>query len=457
MIGSSQPSLSAGPVPRACPEWNALDPLELASRLREKDRVLAVLHTASGRGWSHVAVLDREPLTSLTALKDRVGSPRMTGGARCGERGRGARRTDGRTEPPWRNGWFLVLPYELGSCFERVPVPERLVVPFPELLAFRTRGIWSRYRGESAGYERPWWYMGDEECARAPGLSAGLEAKTSSGEAWRIEGDWSETPDRFGYRERVQIAKEYIAAGDIFQANIARWFSASFRGDPFGYFCALTRRNPSPFAAYVEWPALECGVASTAIVSSSPELLARVRGARIETRPIAGTYPKTRARDELPRDPKEKAEHVMLVDLERNDLGRIAVPGSVRVEELMAIEEYSHLYHIVSHIAAELVPGVGIREILRAVFPGGTITGAPKVRAMEIIAELEGVQRGIYTGSLGWLDDGGDLELNIAIRTAVVWAGGIHIAAGAGIVADSDPDREAAETSLKAEVLLTTR
>lgn len=303
----------------------------------------------------------------------------------------------------------------------------------------------------------PWWYAGDEECAALAASSGAPAGVTSSGEQWAIEGDWSETPDRIGYGEWVRRAKEYIAAGDIFQANIARWFTAPFQGDPFGYFRALTRRNPSPFAAYVEWPDLKCGVASTAIVSSSPELLARVHGSRIETRPIAGTYPKSRSRDELPRDPKEKAEHVMLVDLERNDLGRIAVPGSVRVEELMAIEEYSHLFHIVSHVAAELAPGLGIREVLRAIFPGGTITGAPKVRAMEIISELEGVRRGIYTGSLGWQDDDGDLELNIAIRTAVVQSGSIHVAAGAGIVADSDPDREAAETSLKAEALLTTR
>jgi anthranilate synthase component 1 len=264
-------------------------------------------------------------------------------------------------------------------------------------------------------------------------------------------GPWTtRTPDA-KYIRMVARAKEYIAAGDIYQVNLARWFEADFAGDPFALFDRLARHNPSPYACYLDLPFL---AEPATIVSSSPELLFQINGRRIVTRPIAGTYPRERNPATLPRDPKERAEHIMLVDLERNDLGRIALPGSVVVEELLGIETYSHLHHIVSQVAAELRDDVTLDEVLGAVFPGGTITGAPKIRAMQIISELEPVQRGLYTGAIGFVDDAGDAIFNIVIRTAVIQNKKIRLAAGAGIVTDSIPEREAAETRIKAEAFL---
>lgn len=265
--------------------------------------------------------------------------------------------------------------------------------------------------------------------------------------------EWEELLSDAEYEKIVRRAKEYIAAGDIYQVNLARWFTAGFEGGPFGYFSRLCRRNPSPYATYVEMPPLG-GRPSTTIISSSPELLVSCDGRRVVTRPIAGTYPKTKSPHELPRDPKERAEHVMLIDLERNDLGRLCRPGTVKVEELLGVEEYSHLYHIVSQVAGELAGPVEIYDLLRAVFPGGTITGTPKVRAMEIIDELESFRRGYYTGGVGILNSDGYFVMNILIRTAVFREGRIHLAAGAGIVADSDPAREAAETRMKAAAFI---
>jgi anthranilate synthase component 1 len=223
----------------------------------------------------------------------------------------------------------------------------------------------------------------------------------------------------------------------------------------FELYRRLRRTNPAPFAALVSLGA------DRAIISSSPERLVCVHGGRIATRPIAGTYP--RADDErsdrtrpaaLVHNPKERAEHVMLVDLERNDLGRLCRPGSVRADELLTVESYRHVHHIVSNISGELRDGVSPVQIIRAVFPGGTITGCPKVRTMQIIAELEGTPRGAYTGSAGYLNRDGSLDLNILIRTLVQNGRHVEWRAGGGIVADSDPERELAETRAKARGLL---
>jgi anthranilate synthase component I len=221
---------------------------------------------------------------------------------------------------------------------------------------------------------------------------------------------------------------------------------------------ALYRRlcaaNPAPFAALAQWQGI-------AILSSSPERLVRVEGREVETRPIAGTRPRSRTPGgdraemaELAAHPKERAEHVMLIDLERNDLGRVCEAGTVRVDELMSIESYTHVHHIVSNVSGILRSGVTPLGAVRAVFPGGTITGCPKFRCMQIIAELEGQGRGAYTGSLGYLTRDGRLDLNILIRTMTVAGGRVDFRAGAGIVADSDPERELEETRAKARGLL---
>jgi aminodeoxychorismate synthase component I len=259
------------------------------------------------------------------------------------------------------------------------------------------------------------------------------------------------------YMEKVRKAKEYIAAGDIFQANLSLRIGAEIGAvDPLDIYCILREINPSPFAAFIDF-------GEYAVVSSSPERLVRVKGSRVDTRPIAGTRP--RGRDmhedrvmsaELLLNEKERAEHIMLIDLERNDLGKVADYGSVEVDELMITEQYSHVIHIVSNVKGELVASKDCFDVIRAAFPGGTITGVPKVRCMEIIEELEGRRRGPYTGSLGYIGYNGNMDLNIIIRTFVVRDGWAYVQAGAGIVADSDPEREYYESLKKAEALINT-
>ncbi|MCC7438876.1 MAG: anthranilate synthase component I family protein [Armatimonadetes bacterium] len=260
------------------------------------------------------------------------------------------------------------------------------------------------------------------------------------------------TPDRFA--EIVRRTREYIFAGDIFQANLSVRFQRKFPCDPLELYGQLRRINPSPFMAFIEHD--DC-----AVVSASPELLLRASGPVIETRPIAGTRRRgaNEAEDEeniaeLLGNEKERAEHLMLVDLERNDIGRVARYGTVQVDELMAVEKYSHVIHIVSNVRGELREGMDALDAIRACFPGGTITGAPKVRSMEIIEELEPTRRGIYTGSIGWLGWNGDAEFNIAIRTLLVKGGVAYLQAGAGIVADSVPEHEYRESLRKAQAAM---
>jgi para-aminobenzoate synthetase component 1 len=259
--------------------------------------------------------------------------------------------------------------------------------------------------------------------------------------------------DAAGYAAWVRAAQAHIAAGDIYQANLAITFEADADGDPFSCYERLRAINPGPFNGYLNFGDWQ-------IICGSPERLVVQRGRRVMSRPIAGTRRRGRnaaddqaMADELLLHPKERAEHVMLVDLVRNDLGRVCAPGSVQVDELMRIESYSHVHHIVSNVVGDLAEGQDWRSLVRSLFPGGTITGAPKVRSMQIIADLETGPRGIYTGALGYLADSGDLDLNIAIRTAVVHNGRIRWHAGAGIVADSVPEREFAECGHKARAL----
>ena len=256
------------------------------------------------------------------------------------------------------------------------------------------------------------------------------------------------------YGEMVARAKEYIAAGDIFQVVLAQRFTTPFPLPPFDLYRSLRRINPSPFLYHLDLPGF-------ALIGSSPEILVRVRDGEVTIRPIAGTRPrgKTAAedaanRDELLADPKERAEHIMLIDLERNDLGRVCEAGSVVVDEYMVTESYAHVHHIVSNVRGRLRADRSPVDALRALFPGGTITGCPKVRCMQIIAELEGEGRGAYTGSLGWLGTDGDSDFNILIRTLTLRDDLIELRAGAGIVADSVPERELAETRAKARGML---
>lgn len=258
---------------------------------------------------------------------------------------------------------------------------------------------------------------------------------------------------REAFVKAVLRAKSRIRAGDIFQANLSQRIRFRLDEDPFGVYERLRRVNPSPFFGYFEDGPFR-------IVSGSPERLIRLDEDLLETRPIAGTRPRGRTREEdearasaLLLSEKERAEHLMLVDLERNDLGRVCEYGTVQVDEFMALEEYSHVRHIVSNVRGRLRAGLGAFDALKAVFPGGTITGAPKIRCMEIIDELEPVARGPYTGSLGYVSDTGDMDWNILIRGLAVKGRVAHLQAGAGIVADSIPEKEYDETLYKAEAV----
>ncbi|WP_395940886.1 anthranilate synthase component I family protein [Bacillus sp. FJAT-22090] len=255
------------------------------------------------------------------------------------------------------------------------------------------------------------------------------------------------------FEDAVRKVQQYIAQGDVFQVNLSVRQSKELSVQPIDMYEALRAFNPSPYMAYIHSPEF-------AVVSGSPELLVKKKGGELSTRPIAGTRPRGQSdaedialANELIENEKERAEHVMLVDLERNDLGRVSAYGTVEVDEFMVIERYSHVMHIVSNVKGTLRPGTSNAEIVQAMFPGGTITGAPKIRTMEIIEELEPVRRGLYTGSIGWLGFSGDLELNIVIRTAFIQNGMAHIQAGAGIVIDSLPSAEYMESLNKAKAL----
>ena len=249
-------------------------------------------------------------------------------------------------------------------------------------------------------------------------------------------------------------AKEYIFAGDVMQVQVSQRSSRAFTAPPLALYRALRGINPSPYMYYFDF-------GDHHVVGASPEILVRLAGDTVTLRPIAGTRPRgatpeedARIAAELLADPKERAEHVMLIDLGRNDVGRVAAAGSVRVTEQMVVERYSHVMHIVSNVEGRLAPGLGALDVLRASFPAGTVTGAPKVRAMQIIDELEPVKRGIYSGAVGYLGFNGDMDVAIAIRTAVLKDERMHAQAAAGVVADSDPRAEWQETLHKARALL---
>ena len=259
---------------------------------------------------------------------------------------------------------------------------------------------------------------------------------------------------REGFEAAVARIREYVLAGDVMQVVPSQRLSADFDGHPLNLYRALRHLNPSPYLFYFDFGDLH-------VVGSSPEILVRLAGGEVTVRPIAGTRRRglTPEEDlalehELLADPKEIAEHLMLIDLGRNDVGRVAVTGSVRVTERMAIERYSHVMHIVSNVTGRLREGLGAMDVLRATLPAGTLSGAPKIRAMQIIDELEPSRRGIYGGAVGYLSWHGEMDTAIAIRTAVISKGRLHVQAGAGVVADSVPEQEWEETLSKARAML---
>jgi anthranilate synthase component 1 len=354
---------------------------------------------------------------------------------------------------PFWGGFFLYLAYEFATRLERLPAPKG-AFPGPLAVAVEVAAgvIRDHHSGQAVAFCR-----GEQAAQRLEALAAWAEGADPS--PWRASGGPPPHPTESQpdvYLDGVRRARSYIAAGDVFQVNLARAWQGSDGGQaPAGLYDRLRRANPAPFAGLAQLPD------GTAIVSSSPERLLRVSDGIADTRPIAGTRPRSASQaedralsEELQRHPKERAEHVMLIDLERNDLGRVCEAGSVEVDELMALETFAHVHHITSNVRGRLAAGQGAEDVLRALFPGGTITGCPKVRCMEIIHELEPRPRGPYTGSMGYLCYDGTVDLNILIRTLVASGGQIEFLTGAGIVADSQPQRELDETRAKARGLL---
>jgi anthranilate synthase component 1 len=390
----------------------------------------------------------------LSALEAAWRADPVTGGGVAGGTLSAAARGPG----PFQGGWMVFLGYELAAEIEPLldlaarvhpagdaPAAFALRIPAGLVYDHVTRRAWLFAQG------------GRED--RLEALSAALAALPG---AWRaadvpvrVE---EEAPHRF--RSRVEGALDYIRAGDIYQANLSRpWRGELDRHISLSVATAalyerLRAVNPAPFAALAQFR-------NWRLLSSSPERLVRVSGGRVETRPIAGTRPRSGAAGEDQREiaaliahPKERAEHVMLIDLERNDLGRICRAGSVHADEFMCIESYAHVHHIVSNVCGQLLPDLTPIDVVRAVFPGGTITGCPKFRCMQIIAELEGEARQAYTGALGFINADGSMDLNILIRSLTVRERSVEFRTGAGIVADSDWQRELAETRAKARGLL---
>jgi anthranilate synthase component 1 len=306
-------------------------------------------------------------------------------------------------------------------------------------------------------------FDGDQAAAaaRLDAIEARLNSPLPARPAFHANGalPMQSTVTRAEYEAMVRQAREYIAAGDIFQVVLSQRLSRTTSAQPFDIYRAVRRLNPSPYMFYFDFGEVD-GQPLT-LVGASPEMFVRLEGRRASLRPIAGTRPRgaTPAEDdalaaELLADPKERAEHVMLVDLGRNDLGRVCAYGTVRVSEFFTVERYSHVMHIVSHAEGELRSGLTAFDLVRAAFPAGTVSGAPKVRAMEIIGELEGSARGAYAGAVGYFGFDGAMDTCLAIRTLVARGQTVSVQAGAGIVADSDPAREYEETMNKAQAVL---
>ena len=358
---------------------------------------------------------------------------------------------------PFTGGWFVYLAYELAGEIE--PVLDLPKGDPDETIALAVRCpsaiIYDRDRDRhTAVAENEYSHLLDT--IEQDFNTALVRYGAGSSEADEVTVDRVSEADPAPYLQQVARIKQYIVDGDIFQANLSRPWQLEIDASTsdVAIYHRLASANPGSFAVLARLP-------GSTVISSSPERLVRVERGTVQTRPIAGTRPRSdnantdsQLASELLAHPKEQAEHIMLIDLERNDLGRICVPGSIEVNELMTLETYQHVHHIVSNVMGRLRDDVSPADVIRAVFPGGTITGCPKVRCMEILGELEQQPRGAYTGSIGYINRNGDMDLNILIRTLVRKGDRIDFRAGGGIVADSDADHELAETRAKAKGLL---
>lgn len=353
---------------------------------------------------------------------------------------------------PFSGGWFVYLSYEVAGEIEpALQLPEDTSgLPVALATRFKTAIIIDHKKNTAYLVSEP----GVEQATLLKQAKDDLAAAHHV-ENKTVNADFNEEPARTHLKNLERI-HQYILEGDIFQANLSRLWQVKLNEalTDSELFLSLKKNNPSPFACVSRLP-------GGSVISSSPERLVSVRNLRVDTRPIAGTRPRAANEDadqllsdELISHPKERAEHIMLLDLERNDLGRVCVPGSIKVDELMSIESYQHVHHIVSNVTGIKRDNVTPVDVLKAVFPGGTITGCPKVRCMEILAELEQTGRGAYTGSIGYINRNGDMDFNILIRSLVKTGNEISFRAGGGIVFDSQPEHELEETRAKAKGMI---
>ena len=379
--------------------------------------------------------------------------------------------TNYKYSPHFWGGWVGYIAYEAGYSFENLPKRKSSELKLPDayfmqvdrlivydhnltklkyIIAAKSSSDRFQYNQHTDEINKTWKKIENillEELSKEPLAKKNTSLRLNTN---KLRSNLSPKE----YKLIVNRAKMYICEGDIYQANLSQRFDTEFKGDPLSLYLKLREVNPAPFSGFLKFSGFS-------IISSSPERLLKVQGDKLETRPIAGTRPRgndakkdAALTTELLLNEKERAEHLMLVDLERNDMGRVCQPGSVNVTELMRLEQYSHVSHIVSNIEGKLKPNVSIYELLKSLFPGGTITGCPKIRCMEIINELEPSSRGPYSGSFGYIGFCQQLDFNILIRTIFIKNGKATFHVGAGIVADSDPDDEYEETLSKAAAMI---
>ncbi|MEN3756606.1 aminodeoxychorismate synthase component I [Aeromonas veronii] len=346
------------------------------------------------------------------------------------------------THLPFIGGALGLFGYDLGRRFERLPVQAAADIALPDMAV----GIydWALLRNVATG-EWQLVHWGDE-AGLAKRLTWLEQQQAKPAPAFALQGSWQSNMSRAEYGEKFARIQEYLAAGDCYQINLTQRFSAPYQGDEWQAYCLLATANKAPFSAFIRLP-------DSALLSLSPERFLLLDGRHIETKPIKGTRPRhpdpatdRQVARELAQADKDRSENLMIVDLLRNDIGRVSRPGSVSVPHLFAVESFPAVHHLVSTIHGELDARWQGVDLLRACFPGGSITGAPKIRAMEIIEELEPQRRNAYCGSIGYLSQHGRMDTSICIRTLIAEAGRLHCWAGGGIIADSDADSEYQET-----------
>ncbi|HHQ4450747.1 TPA: aminodeoxychorismate synthase component I [Aeromonas veronii] len=346
------------------------------------------------------------------------------------------------TRLPFIGGALGLFGYDLGRRFERLPVQAAADIAVPDMAV----GIydWALLRNVATGdWQLVHW---GDEAGLANRLAWLEQQQAKPAPAFALQGSWQSNMSRAEYGEKFARIQEYLAAGDCYQINLTQRFSAPYQGDEWQAYCLLATANKAPFSAFIRLP-------ESALLSLSPERFLLLDGRHIETKPIKGTRPRhpdpaidRQVAQELAQADKDRSENLMIVDLLRNDIGRVSRPGSVSVPHLFAVESFPAVHHLVSTIHGELDAHWQGVDLLRACFPGGSITGAPKIRAMEIIEELEPQRRNAYCGSIGYLSQHGRMDTSICIRTLIAEAGRLHCWAGGGIIADSDADSEYQET-----------